>query len=164
MAKSNNFSVSLHDCLPVFYGFPIGIYSIIYKYILHVSKVRIEQQAVSPAGDASWSAYGNRAVRQVIFHIPFSSTLVKLLFQLLFLSSAYCESVILDWKILMLGLNLMFIIQLFIFMLLLGFPDVLMKLHKCCVSWLPKKKNYICVNFLWICKGSAGLSLVSFTL
>lgn len=73
-------------------------------------------------------------MRQVIFHIPFSSTLVKLLFQLLFLSSAYCESVILDWKILMLGLNLMFIIQLFIFMLLLGFPDVLMKLHKCCVS------------------------------
>lgn len=54
-------------------------------------------------------------MRQVIFHIPFSSTLVKLLFQLLVLSSAYCESVILDWKVLMLGLNLMLIIQLFYF-------------------------------------------------
>lgn len=68
----------------------------------------------------------SRAGRQVIFHIPFSSTLVKLLFQVLFCSSAYCESVILDWKILMLGLNLEFIVQLFIFMLLLGCPGVLM--------------------------------------
>lgn len=75
----------------------------------------------------------SRAGRQVIFHIPFSSTLVKLLFQLLFFSSAYCESVILDWKVLMLGLNLKFIIQVFIFVLLHGCPDVLMNLHKCCV-------------------------------
>lgn len=76
----------------------------------------------------------SRAGRQVIFRIPFSCTLVKLLFQVLFFSSAYCESVILDWKILMLGLNLKFIIQLLIFMLILRHPDVSMELHKCCVS------------------------------
>lgn len=106
----------------------------------------------------------SRAGRQVIFHILFSSTLVKLLFQLFF-PSAYCESVILDWKVLMLGLNLKFIIQLFVFMLLQGCPDVLVNLHKCCVFSLPRKKNYICVNFLWVCKGSAELlSLVSLTL
>lgn len=76
----------------------------------------------------------SRAGTQVIFHIPFSSTLVKLLFQLLFLSSAYCESVNLDWKTLMLGLNLKFITQLFIFVLLLECPDALVELHTCCVS------------------------------
>lgn len=107
----------------------------------------------------------SRAGRQVIFLVPFSSTLVKLLFQLLFFSSAYCESVILDWKILMLGLNLRFIIQLFIFVLLLGCPVVSMMLHKYCVSLLPKEKNYVCVSFLWVYKGSADLlSLVSLTL
>lgn len=54
VAKNSNFSFSLHE------GFRIGIYSVTYKYVLHIPKVRTEQQAIGLAGDASCPAYGKQ--------------------------------------------------------------------------------------------------------
>lgn len=73
-----------------FPAYLLGVsYSIIYKYILHMSTVRIEQQAVSLAGDVSWSAYGKQGCETGnLPHPVFFYTGKKLMFQLLVLSSA----------------------------------------------------------------------------